>query len=162
MMTQEEKEEMYTIIQSVLKQSEEIKPSPETIRQFKSSEVRMERIERRIELANEQLAKHTESEISRDNEMRIENNRRLDSQDMVLREVQMNLQSIRTTGNETLEQVKKTNGRVTKLEEWKSNTINFANGVKAGGKGTWVGIAVIVGIIYTVFGDFIKTKIGLK
>lgn len=63
---------------------------------------------------------------------------------------------------DTLDQkVSKTNGRVTKLELWQKSLEGFAKGVKAGGRGVWVGIATVIGIAWVVFGEFIKRKLSL-
>lgn len=71
------------------------------------------------------------------------------------------LLELQETSKETLEQVKKTNGRVTVLEQWRENTINFTKGLKAGGRGTYIAIATVIGVAWIVFGDFIKKKVGL-
>lgn len=71
------------------------------------------------------------------------------------------LVSLQKTSTEMLEQVKKTNGRVTALEQWRDGTVNFANGLKAGGRGTYIAIATTIGIAWIVFGDYLKKKVGL-
>lgn len=71
------------------------------------------------------------------------------------------LLALQKTSAETLEQVKKTNGRVTVLEQWRDNTVNFTKGLKAGGRGTYIAIATVVGVAWVVFGDFLKKKVGL-
>lgn len=71
------------------------------------------------------------------------------------------LLDLKKISDETLEQVKKTNGRVTVLEQWRDNTVNFTKGLKAGGRGTYIAIATVVGVAWVVFGDFLKKKVGL-
>lgn len=71
------------------------------------------------------------------------------------------LTALQKTSAEMLEQVKKTNGRVTVLEQWKENTVNFTKGMKAGGRGTYIAIATVVGVAWIVFGDYLKKKVGL-
>lgn len=71
------------------------------------------------------------------------------------------LLDLKKISDETLEQVKKTNGRVTVLEQWRDNTVNFTKGLKAGGRGTYIAIATVVGVAWIVFGDFLKKKVGL-
>ena len=71
------------------------------------------------------------------------------------------IQALKETSQATLEQVKKTNGRVTALEQWKENTVNFTKGLKAGGRGTYIAIATVIGVAWIVFGDYIKKKVGL-
>lgn len=69
--------------------------------------------------------------------------------------------ALQKTSAEMLEQVKKTNGRVTVLEQWRENTVNFTKGLKAGGRGTYIAIATVIGVAWIVFGDFLKKKVGL-
>lgn len=71
------------------------------------------------------------------------------------------LLDLKKISDETLEQVKKTNGRVTVLEQWRDNTVNFTKGLKAGGRGTYIAIATVIGVAWIVFGDFLKKKVGL-
>ncbi len=71
------------------------------------------------------------------------------------------LTALQKTSSEMLEQVKKTNGRVTVLEQWKENTVNFTKGLKAGGRGTYIAIATVIGVAWIVFGDYLKKKVGL-
>ena len=71
------------------------------------------------------------------------------------------LVSLQKTSAEMLEQVKKTNGRVTVLEEWKNATLNYAQGLKAGGRGTYIAIATVIGVAWVVLGDYLKKKVGL-
>lgn len=71
------------------------------------------------------------------------------------------LTELQETLKATLEQVKKTNGRVTRLEEWKTATSNYAKGLIHGGKSTWVGIATTIGIGWVLFGEVVKRKLGL-
>jgi hypothetical protein len=71
------------------------------------------------------------------------------------------LTELQETLKATLEQSKKTNGRVTRLEEWKTATSNYAKGLIHGGKSTWVGIATTIGIGWVLFGEVVKRKLGL-
>lgn len=64
--------------------------------------------------------------------------------------------------NQILTQAKETNGRVTKLETWQTATLNYAKGVKQGGKWMYGVIAIIFGVLWVIFGEFIKVKLGLK
>jgi hypothetical protein len=59
---------------------------------------------------------------------------------------------------EVRDQAKITNGRVTKLEAWKTATVNYAKGVQQGGKWVWGSVAFFVGVLWILFGDVIKNK----
>lgn len=71
------------------------------------------------------------------------------------------LADLQKTSSELLIQVKKTNGRVTVLEQWRDNTVSFTKGLKAGGRGTYIAIATVTGVAWIVFGDYLKKKVGL-
>jgi hypothetical protein len=71
------------------------------------------------------------------------------------------LADLQKTSSELLIQVKKTNGRVTVLEQWRDNTVSFTKGLKAGGRGTYIAIATVIGVAWIVFGDYLKKKVGL-
>lgn len=79
----------------------------------------------------------------------------------VLLEMKLDIKEIKETLVEVVEQVKKTNGRVSALEYWKNTFDGFTQGVKAGGRGVWVGIVTVIGLGWIVFGDVIKRKLGL-
>lgn len=148
MFSPEEKEEIAQIITSVVKQHSHNMPSTATLERLQAGDVRMSRIE-------ESINNHTKEEAYRSAKVVEQSNYRFDN-------IEDLLHDMKGTLKETLSQVKKTNGRVTALETWKSATVSFANGVKAGGKGVWIGIASIVAIFWVVFGEFFLKKVGLR
>jgi len=76
----------------------------------------------------------------------------------VLLEMKRDLKEVKETLDKVLVQAEKTNGRVLALENWKSSFGAFISG----GKSVWLFIASAIGIAWVVFGETLRTKLGLK
>lgn len=76
----------------------------------------------------------------------------------VLLEMKHDIKEVKETLDKVLIQAEKTNGRVLALESWKGSFGAFISG----GKSVWLFIASVVGIAWIVFGESLKSKVGLK
>lgn len=76
----------------------------------------------------------------------------------VLLEIKRDIKEVKETLEKVLVQAEKTNGRVLALENWKGSFGAFISG----GKSVWLFIASVVGIAWIVFGESLKSKVGLK
>ena len=69
------------------------------------------------------------------------------------REIEIMLKSLHDVSTATLEQVKKTNGRVTKLELWQANLQGASSTLKTG----WGILGVfVIGMVYAMFNMWVQ------